>query len=150
MKRLTDEIEDHKRNLADWQAEMERLESRQQTINEAMENADAELQSALEQKETSQEQVLEQQQLLDGQREKMRSLEEGIEASRDQRDGLRAEIGELRVGEAAVKQEAEHLSAVFQEEFEQQPPEHPVELPAELEEMEAELERRKAASPAGS
>jgi chromosome segregation protein len=143
LKRLRDEIEDHKQNLADWQAETERLESRQQSINESMERADLELQSALEQRESSQTDVLGQQQLLDDQREKMRSLEENIEATRDQRDRYRAKISELRVGEAAVKQEAEHLSELFQEEFHQLPSEHPAEPPAELEEMAAELERRK-------
>ena len=108
-----------------------------------MEQADSDLQLALENKETSQIEVLEQQQLLDGQREEMQSLEETIESSRDQRDGLRSEISELRVSEAAVKQEAEHLSGSFQEEFQQQPPQDPVEPSECLAEMEADLERRK-------
>ena len=45
-----------------------------------MEQAESDLQLALEKKETSQIDVLEQQQLLDGQREKMQSLEEAIES----------------------------------------------------------------------
>ncbi len=143
MNHLRDEIEEHARNLDQWRSEVERLESRQKAIQDSMEQAESDLQLALEKKETSQIDVLEQQQLLDGQREKMQSLEEAIESSRDQRDGLRNEIGELRVREAAVKQEAEHLKQDFQEEFEQQPPQDPAEPPEDLAQMEADLERRK-------
>jgi chromosome segregation protein len=143
MNRLRDEIEEHTQNLAQWQSEVEHLESRQEAIQDSMEQADSDLQLALEKKETSQIEVLEQQQLLDGQREEMQSLEAAIETCRDERDGLRGEIGELRVSEAAVKQEAEHLSETYQEEFQQQSPPDPVEPSGDLAEMEAELERRK-------
>jgi chromosome segregation protein len=63
---------------------------------------------------------------------------------------VRTEVEELRISQASLKQDAEHLALTFREEFsrEDQPaelPETPGEPRADLAELEAELARTKAA-----
>ena len=94
--------------------------------------------------------MLEEQEKLDVHRGEIRLLEERIAGFRERRDAVRSEVEELRVAQASVKQDAEHLALTFRDEFsrEDQPaelPETPGEPRADLAELEAELARTKAA-----
>ncbi|HYO15758.1 MAG TPA: chromosome segregation protein SMC, partial [Thermoanaerobaculia bacterium] len=83
-------------------------------------------------------------------RQDIRLLEEGIAAHRERREAVRNEVEELRISQASLKQDAEHLAFTFREEFSREDlqaelPEHPGEPRADLAELEAELARTKAA-----
>ena len=110
-----------------------------------MRGAEDELQTALEQRAATQEDVLSQQERLDERKERLRRLEADITELRDRRDALRAETGEIRVVEAGLKQDAEHLSIEFHEEFAEELPAEPATGvgEAEVSELETDLERLK-------
>ena len=141
--RLRREMEEAEHRIALWQEESKKLEGRQREIEAAMEQADLELQEALERRAASQEEVVAEQERLDEMRADIQASEERVEATRAERDRLRSEISEVRVGEAGLKQEAEHLRGSFEEEFREELPERPGKPPAELEELQADLARRK-------
>jgi len=143
MSRIRDEIGDHEQSLGEWRADAERLESKQSSIEEAMRQAEEELQTALESKEQAQSSVLRQQEVLDDRRGELRSLEGTIGETREKRDQLREQINDLRVREAGIKQDSEHLLESYLHEFETQAPSQARQPEGNLEEMEVELERRK-------
>ncbi len=58
---------------------------------------------------------------------------------------MRTEIEELRVHQASLKQDAEHLALTFRDDFQAELPEIPGEPRADLTELEGELARTKAA-----
>ena len=78
----------------------------------------------------------------------MRGAEAAATERREQRDLLRTQLGELRIGEATSNQEAEQLQTVFREEFGEEAP-RPEPLgedsgdgtPAEREARQVDLER---------
>ena len=79
-------------------------------------------------------------------------MEERIQVHRERRDGIRGELEELRITEARLTQDAEHLSLTFEEQFGRSlagPPEETVEPLGEVSdrlgraELEAELARCK-------
>jgi chromosome segregation protein len=110
-----------------------------------MKQSELDLQKALENRDISQQDVLAAQDRLDERRARVRELAEQIEVTREQRDALRSETAEVRVSEAAVKQDSEHLVGLFREEFDEAPPEE-VGAPAEnLDELEVDLDRRRQA-----
>ena len=143
LERAQRRIEEADQEITTWKQDRQRLEQRRGEITQAITGAEQELQRALEQRESAQEEVLERQTALDGQRAKLQELEEGIERRRGQRDELREEIAELRVSEAGLTQESEHLAAQMQEEFDEELPAQPAAPADEHIEMEADLTRLK-------
>jgi chromosome segregation protein len=132
-----------------WQEEAERLGARGAELAAAIAAAESELQAALEEREAAEEQVLVAQERLDLHRQEIRTLEERIQLHRERRDGVRAEVEELRVAEARLHQDAEHLAATFAEQFGRALPDPLPAVPAgpdgDLAELEAELARTKDA-----
>jgi chromosome segregation protein len=143
--RYLGEIEQHRHQLDQWKDLESSLEARRLEIEDAMQQSEMDLQKALENRDISQKEVLAVQERLDEHRSRVRELEEQIEVTREQRDSLRSETGEVRVREAGLKQESEHLSAVFQEEFNEAPPEDVGAPPENLDELEVDLDRRRQA-----
>ncbi len=146
--RLTAEVDAGGRQVRAWQEEAERLLARGAELSAAIAAAESELQTALEERGAAEEEVLAAQERLDVHRREIRTLEERIQLHRERRDGARAEVEELRVAEARVHQDAEHLAATFAEQFGRPLPEP---LPpvgddgSYLLELEAELARTKDA-----
>ncbi len=138
--RIEADIADGRRQIEEWREEAERLGNRQAEIRESMATAERELQEALEERQTLLDQILEQQGAVDDKRAALKSLEQRIEAARTTRDELRDRISELKVGQATVTQEVEHLAASFREEFDEELPEPGVESEAPPERPLAELE----------
>jgi chromosome segregation protein len=143
VERLRREIEEGRRQSSLWGEEEHHFTARQAEIRSAMKQAEEALQQALEQREASQEEVIAEQEQLDAKRVEILTLEERVDSTRETRDGVRSEIGDIRVTEASEKQEAEHLMASFQEEFGEQPPTEPIDSEVVLEEVEVDLARCK-------
>jgi len=143
--RYLGEIEQHRHQIDQWQDLESSLDVRSREIQDAMKQSELDLQKALENRDISQQDVLAAQDRLDQHRARVRELAEQIEVTREQRDALRSETAEVRVSEAAVKQDSEHLVGLFREEFDEAPPEE-VGAPAEnLDELEVDLDRRRQA-----
>ncbi|MGB5549722.1 MAG: chromosome segregation protein SMC [Thermoanaerobaculia bacterium] len=143
--RYLGEIEQHRHQIDQWQDLESSLDVRGREIQDAMKQSELDLQKALENRDISQQDVLAAQDRLDEHRARVRELAEQIEVTREQRDALRSETSEVRVSEAAVKQDSEHLVSLFREEFDEAPPEE-VGAPAEnLDELEVDLDRRRQA-----
>ena len=150
MSRLRGEVERGRSQITSWRQEADKLTGRRSDLEQALERAQTELQAALEQKAAAEEGVLEEQERLDLHRQEIRLLEENIAGHREHRDAVRTEVEELRIQQASLRQDAEHLALTFRDEFsrEDQPaelPEAPGEPRADLAELEAELARTKAA-----
>jgi chromosome segregation protein len=150
MNRLRGELERGVSQIAAWRQDADKLAARRTDLERAIETAQTDLQTALEQRAAAEEGVLEEQEKLDVHRGEIRLLEERIAGFRERRDAVRSEVEELRVAQASVKQDAEHLALTFRDEFsrEDQPaelPETPGEPRTDLAELEAELARTKAA-----
>jgi chromosome segregation protein len=146
MKRLLDEVENGRRQVRAWQEESERLSARRTELEAAIAHAEEELQTALEQRAAAEEGVLEEQERLDLHRQEIRHLEERIQVHRERRDTVRGEAEELRITEARLKQDGEHLALTFSEQFGRPLPplsEPPGEPLPHLAELEAELARCK-------
>jgi len=145
MARLRGEVERGRGQIAAWREEVNRLTGRRSELEGAIERARAELQDALEERAAAEEAVLEEQERLDIHRQEIRLLEERIAGHRERRDAVRSEVEELRISQASLRQDAEHLSFTFREDLKTEPPAAPGEPLAELAELEAELARTKAA-----
>ncbi|MES1240104.1 MAG: chromosome segregation protein SMC [Acidobacteriota bacterium] len=150
--RLNAEVDRGRRQVALWREDADKLAARRSDLEASIVKAEEELQGALERRSAAEEGVLEQQQRLDGRREEIRELEERIQETRERRDAVRGEVEEHRIAHAALRQDSEHLAMTFHEHFEKPLPaaepaegETPVEAPADLAELEAELARTKAA-----
>ncbi len=146
--RLTGEVEAGRRQVGAWLEEAERLLARGAELAAAIASSESELQKALEERGAAEDEVLVAQERLDAHRQEIRTLEERILRHREQRDGVRAEVEDLRVADARLHQDAEHLAATFVEQFGRPLPDP---LPAAgdeqigLAELEAELARTKDA-----
>ncbi len=145
MSRLRAEVESARAQIAAWRQEAEKLIGRRGDLESALARAQDELQAALEHKAAAEEGVLEEQERLDLHRQEIRLLEENIAGHRERRDAVRGEIEELRVQQASLKQDAEHLALTFRDDFQAPLPEVPGEPRADLAELEGELARTKAA-----
>jgi chromosome segregation protein len=150
MGRLRGELERGLAQIAAWRQDADKLTARRTELGAAIEKAQTDLQAALEARAAAEEGVLEEQERLDVHRGEIRLLEEGIAGFRERRDAVRSEVEELRIAQASVRQDAEHLAMTFRDEFSRE--EQPAELPAvpgepraDLAELEAELARTRAA-----
>jgi chromosome segregation protein len=115
--RLASEVENGRRQVAAWREEADRLAARRGQLEAAIARAETELQQALEEREEAEDEVLAEQEALDGQRQEVRDLDERIAGHRARRDEVRAEIEELRVAGAGLRQDAEHLALTYREHF---------------------------------
>jgi chromosome segregation protein len=115
--RLRDQLREAGEQLAAWRLEEERLNERLAELEEEMTAAEGQLQLALEGKAAAEDRVLAQQEILDRRREELRELEAQVQELRAEREELRSEIEERRVGQAGLRQDAEHLAVTYAEEF---------------------------------
>ncbi|HTQ79086.1 MAG TPA: chromosome segregation protein SMC, partial [Thermoanaerobaculia bacterium] len=143
MSRLKAEVEAGQRQVGAWREEAERLTARRADLEAAIARTEEELQTALEERAAAEEGVLAEQERLDLHRQEVRLLEERIQVHRGRRDKVRSEVEELRITEARLRQDAEHLSLTFSEQFAKPLPEEPGEPLAHLAELEADLARCK-------
>lgn len=149
--RLRQEIHEAERQVTAWGEESESLATRRGELREAMAEAEQELQETLETRAGAESQVLAAQERLDAQRRRVRELEAGVEETRAARETAREALSEARVEHAGCRQETDGLRTAFHEQLGEGPPDHgatrrgaqPGEVPAELAEMEADLERLK-------
>ncbi len=164
IRRLETAIEDAERQYQLWQQESGKLDHRRVDLERRRQEAEQELQQALESREQVDEQVILEQEKVDDLRTDLSTLEERIQACRHQREQLRDGLEKLRVTQASLNQDLEHLAVTYQDEFEEALPENPLgkgstepaemsrsEVPApevptseELAQLEAELSRSKA------
>ncbi|MEM1248310.1 MAG: AAA family ATPase [Acidobacteriota bacterium] len=164
-RRLRQQIGDVEGYLSQWQSEEHRLGERRTDLLGQIEEAETDLQSSLEQRSAAEEETLAAQQRLDGHRQQVKNLEEAVVEQRENRDGGRGALEQLRVEQATVAQDVGHVRELFREEFERSLPEtveaaakpteaaetvedEEAETPPEpvvidLAEMEAELRQRK-------
>lgn len=143
LKRSTRDLDEAVQTDQAWQAEKTRLEQRKSELLAAVSAAEEDLQEALEGREAAQQQVLDRQQKLDGQRQALDKSNTGLESARKTRDESRDRISELRVRQAAVKQNVEHLSEQFREACARELPGEPPLEPEDFEGLEVELARLK-------
>lgn len=115
--RLGSDLDEGRRQVAGWVEETERLTARRARLEEEIERAERELHEALEQRAAAEEAVLAEQARLDAERQTIQLLEVRIAGERERREVVRHEIEELRVEQAGLKQDAEHLRLSYLEEF---------------------------------
>ncbi|MCB1034851.1 MAG: hypothetical protein KDD47_13555, partial [Acidobacteria bacterium] len=144
VQRLRIQIEESDRQSLSWREEGARLERRKLELEAAREEAAGKLQEALEQQEHADEKVILEQEKLDDLRTDLRTLEERIAACRERRDEVRDSIERLRVRQATLVGDRQHLANQFQEEFEADLPEEPLALEQPLADLEYELASCKA------
>jgi chromosome segregation protein len=121
-RRLERDLQEARRQIEEWGEESERLEKRRVDIEQAIGLAHEELQEALEQREIAQEMVVAEQERLDAKRTELRQAQEEVELLRLEREALKERIGELRIEDAGLAQDAEHLTVDFREEFKEEAP----------------------------
>lgn len=144
VERITHEIAEIDARVAAWSGEEETLVARQAEIGRAIEAAEKDLQTSLEERALSQEKLLAAQKELDVKRGRLQELEGGLARLREERDGLRSELADLRVERATHAQDAEHLETEYHKEFNQHLPETPAPAPENLPELEVDFERCEA------
>jgi chromosome segregation protein len=115
--RLAGEVERGRGQVAAWREEAGRLAARRGEVEAALDRAETELQQALEQRDEAEDAVLEEQERLDDHRREVRELDDRIAGHRARRDGVRAEIEDLRVAHAGLRQDAEHVALTYREHF---------------------------------
>lgn len=128
-----------------WREEGARLVRRKQELEAQIERAELELQQFLEERAHAEEEVLAAQKRLDDHRDSLRELTESTTSRRLEHEAVRSRVEDLRVAEAGLKGESEHLAATFTERFEREPPADPPAAPENLDEMEVDLARRREA-----
>ncbi|MDY7093406.1 MAG: chromosome segregation protein SMC [Acidobacteriota bacterium] len=143
-RRLDREITEGERQAALWSEEHQRLESRQRELVASREQAEAELSQALGAQQEADDQVILEQEKLDDLRGDLRTLEERLATCRGRRDEVRTEIENLRVKQASLTQDAEHLATQFHESFGSELPPPPDSAPDDLASLEGELATTKA------
>ncbi|MGH9382086.1 MAG: chromosome segregation protein SMC [Thermoanaerobaculia bacterium] len=141
--RLRDEIRDAEQHVAAWRDEAEQLAARRRELGEAMAAAEQELQETLETRAGAEEQVMAAQEVLDEQRRRVRELEAQVEAARGTREEIREALSEARVEHAGCRQESDNLRGAFRDQLGEEPPDETGEPPAELAELEIDLQRLK-------
>ncbi len=142
--RLATEVDHGKRQIKGWLEESERLGARRSELEAQIAEAELDLQAALESRATAEEDVLSNQERLDEQRREIREREERIVLVRESRESLRAAIEELRVTQAGLQHDAEHLANTHREDFGRELPESPAPAEGNHETLEDELARVKA------
>ncbi len=139
--RLRTEGETLERQLAGWKAEEADLEGRRRDLELALTAAEGQLAADLEVLAAQGGHLQALQQVLDERRRGLDELEARIGATRRERDELRERLAGLREERASRRQDAEHLTAEIRRDLQAEPPASPGEAPANLVELETDLER---------
>jgi chromosome segregation protein len=100
-----------------WREESARLAGRRDELVAAIAAGEREVQVALEDGAAAGAQLVASQQDIEGRREAVRRLEEDVQDRRNARDAVRGHLGDLRIREATLRQEGEHIAAAYGEEF---------------------------------
>ena len=101
----------------EWLAERERLRGRLVELEDASTRAREELDDALAERTSARDEATGAQAALDDERERGRKLEAKARDLGGRRDELRDRIEELRVRQAGLRQDAEHLERDYRQEF---------------------------------
>ena len=144
LERVREEVERGHQQVAAWREEARHLDGRGAELRAALERAESELQEALEQRAEVETSVLNAQQGLDTERQTVRQLEEAISACRNDHEIARGELEALRIDQAGLRQDAEHLAQSFHEHFERPLPETPGAPEADLAGLEGQLTETRA------
>ncbi len=133
----------------EWLAEQERLRGRLVELEDASNRAQRELDAAVAERTSAGDRAARAQAALDEERERGRELEARVGDLGVRRDEVRDRIEELRVRQAALRQDAEHLERDYREEFGREvaaaePPAAEDGPAPDLEAMTEELERRRS------
>ncbi|MDX2000403.1 MAG: chromosome segregation protein SMC [Thermoanaerobaculia bacterium] len=144
--RVRREIDESQKQVQTWESEEAALIRKRDELEAQRVAAEAELQAALEGRVVADEATLAAQAVLDHRRNDLRTLESELAGRRREREAARERVESLRVAEASLLGDAEHLAQAFQAEFARElPAEVPQRLTAEpLSEPLSELERRLA------
>ncbi len=132
----------------EWLAEQERLRGRLIELEEASTRAKGELDDALAERTSARDEATGAQEALEEERNRGRELEARMRDLGARRDEQRDRIEDLRVRQAGLRQDAEHLEGDYREEFRrelagQEAPAPPDGEAPDLEAMTEELERRR-------
>ena len=132
----------------EWLAEQERLRGRLIELEEASTRAKEELDDALAERSSARDEATGAQEALEEERSRGRELEARMHDLGARRDEQRDRIEELRVRQAGLRQDAEHLEGDYRDEFRRElaAPETPAPPDGEAPDLEAmteELERRR-------
>jgi len=132
----------------EWLAEQERLRGRLVELEDASTQAGRELDEALAERTSARDEATGAQEALEAERDRGRGLDARMRDLGDRRDTLRDRIQDLRVQQAGLRQDGEHLEREYREEFRrelaaQEKPASPDDQAPDLEAMTEELERRR-------
>ncbi|MCH7665816.1 MAG: chromosome segregation protein SMC [Acidobacteria bacterium] len=144
IERTRRDLGEDERSVKAWRAAEARLEERQSELRAGVADAETVLQESLEQRESAQQNVIARQEALHVDREGLTALEAEIDERRSDRDRLRETLGALRVEEAAIGQDREHLASQYQESLSEQLPERPQAPPESLVQFEVDLAQLKS------
>jgi len=141
IERVEGEIEGHEKQLEAWKKEKLAIENRRVELVRGVDGAELELKTALEGRSSSEDERHRQEEFLRDAREQQLGIDTTVSSARQRLDKVRSSLGELRVSEAGLKQEREHLAGDYREHFDAAPPET-FDIPEQpLHELEVDLER---------
>ncbi|MCP4201411.1 MAG: chromosome segregation protein SMC [bacterium] len=143
IERTRRDIGEDEQSIRTWQTEEARLKERQAELRTGVTEAETVLQESLEQRESAQQDVIARQEALNADRDRLAALEAEIDEKREIRDQMREAMSELRVQQAAVGQDREHLASQYREAFSESLPDRPEAPPKNLEELEVDLAQLK-------
>jgi len=144
--RLEQQIESLRRADEAWLAEKERLRGRVVELEAASARARQELDDALAERTSARDEAAGAQQALEEERDRGRELEARTRDLGARRDEQRDRIEDLRVRQAGLRQNAEHLERDYREEFRRELAAQAAPSDGEAPDLEAmteELERRR-------
>ena len=132
----------------EWLVEQEQLRGRLIELEDASTRARRELDDALAEQTSARDEATGAQEALEAERDRGRKLDARMRDLGGRRDELRDRIEELRVRQAGLRQDAEHLEREYREEFRRElaareAPATQDGEPSDLETMTEELERRR-------
>lgn len=132
----------------EWLVEQEQLRGRLIELEDASTRARRELDDALAEQTNARDEATGAQEALEAERDRGRKLDARMRDLGGRRDELRDRIEELRVRQAGLRQDAEHLEREYREEFRRElaareAPATQDGEPSDLETMTEELERRR-------
>ena len=148
----TERLEERIANLREadegWLAEQGRLRGRLVELEDASTQARQELDDALDERTSARDEATRAQEALEAERDRGRQLDARMRDLGARRDDLRDGIEELRVRQAGLRQDAEHLEREYREEFgrevtARETPATPDGEASDFETMTEELERRR-------
>jgi chromosome segregation protein len=140
-RRLRAETEAIERSLEAWSAEAGELRERRTEVETSLGETERQLAADLATHDGSQQELLGLQEVLEARRATVRELELRLATTRAERDAARERLADLRERRASARQDAEHLTEAFRQELDTAPPAEAGEAPANLAELETDLER---------